>query len=104
MSLGVPLEQYRTQYTFLAPNTYLYAYLTAIHQSGQLPVLDGTPIAGNTVEIAGGYARTNLEINPGIHFIESAAPFAITVYGVGQYTSYMYPGGLDLKEIEIPIE
>ena len=26
-------------------------------------------------------------------------PFGITVYGYGQYTSYWYPGGLDLKDI-----
>ncbi len=26
-------------------------------------------------------------------------PFGITVYGVGDYTSYMYPGGLDLEKI-----
>jgi hypothetical protein len=25
--------------------------------------------------------------------------FGIIVYGVGDYTSYMYPGGLDLEQI-----
>ena len=26
----------------------------------------------------------------------STAPFGIEVYGYGEYTSYMYPGGLNL--------
>ena len=26
-------------------------------------------------------------------------PFGITVYGYGQYTSYWYPGGLNLKTV-----
>ena len=29
--------------------------------------------------------------------------FGITVYGYGQYTSYMYPGGADLQRITVPI-
>jgi hypothetical protein len=29
-------------------------------------------------------------------------PFGIVVYGFGSYTSYMYPGGLDLTAINIP--
>jgi hypothetical protein len=28
--------------------------------------------------------------------------FGIAVYGVGSYTSYMYPGGLDVKQINVP--
>ena len=28
--------------------------------------------------------------------------FGIVVYGFGNYTSYMYPGGLDLEAIDIP--
>jgi len=31
--------------------------------------------------------------------IEGSAPFVIVVYGYGAFTSYMYPGGLDLKKI-----
>ena len=26
-------------------------------------------------------------------------PFGITVYGYGQYTSYWYPGGLNLTDL-----
>lgn len=101
MALAVPVEQYRTTYTFLAPTSYVHNYLTVIHKQGSFPSLDGLSIAGDTVDIAGGYSRTNLEIAGGIHDIESPNPFGIMVYGVGNYTSYMYPGGLDLKDVVV---
>jgi hypothetical protein len=104
MALGVPVEQFRTQYTFLAPTTYVYNYLTVVHPLGAYPLLDGTAIAGDTVEITGEWARTNLQITGGVHDISSDVAFGIEVYGVGSYTSYMYPGGLDLKEVDIIVE
>jgi hypothetical protein len=104
MALGVPVEQYRTSYTFLAPPSYVHNYLTVIHETGDFPTLDGIGVAGETVSITDEYDRTNLEIDGGFHYVESGTPFAITVYGVGTYTSYMYPGGLDLKEVDIDIE
>ncbi len=104
MAMAVPVEQYRTEYTFLAPDTYVSNYLTAIHPTGAYPVLDGTPVSGDTAEVAGGYSRTNLSISSGIHTMESDEEFAITVYGVGSYTSYMYPGGLDLEFVEVEVE
>jgi len=30
---------------------------------------------------------------------EADKPIGISVYGYGQYTSYWYPGGLDLEEM-----
>lgn len=103
MSLVVPIEQYRQNYSFLAPDSYLKNYITVIHKKGEIPVLDTAPIAGDTVEINDEYARTNLEISGGIHYIESSGYFGLTVYGIGRYTSYMYPGGLDLQKIDAPI-
>ena len=99
MALGVPVEQYRTSYSFLAPDSYAHNYLTVVHAPEQYPTLDGTAVSGETIQITGEWARTNLEITGGIHAIESELPFAITIYGVGNYTSYMYPGGLDLRSI-----
>ena len=99
----VPIEQYRKNYSFLAPTSYLTNYITVIHKVGEIPVLDGSPISGDTAEINGKYARTNLEIEGGIHYIESSDYFGLTVYGIGRYTSYMYPGGLDLQKIDGPV-
>jgi len=40
-------------------------------------------------------------IRPGVHQVLSTQPFGIIVYGFGSYTSYMYPGGLDLRVINV---
>jgi IgGFc binding protein len=103
MALAVPVEQYRLNYTFLAPQSYVQNYLTVIYKTGMIPVLDGVAVAGDTAQINGEYSRTKLLISGGIHHIESSDPFAITVYGVGRFTSYMYPGGLDLKPVPVVI-
>ena len=55
-------------------------------------------------EINNTHSKTELEIEGGIHYIDSSSPFAIMVYGVGSYTSYMYPGGLDLGKVDIGVE
>ena len=106
MALAVPVEQYRESYTFLTPDTYVINYLTIVHHSGVYPELDGEPVLGSgyTVEIDGEWAKTNMEIEAGAHYIESDEPFSIMVYGVGSYTSYMYPGGLDLSKVDVLVE
>jgi len=105
MALAVPVEQYRKDYTFFAPLTYVYNYLTVVHKPDAYPTLDGSELTGGyTQDINGEYVKTNVEITGGIHNIESTEPFAINVYGVGAYTSYMYPGGLDLGKVDIIVE
>jgi len=34
-----------------------------------------------------------------VHTVESVKAVGIAVYGVASYTSYMYPGGLDLRDL-----
>jgi hypothetical protein len=36
------------------------------------------------------------------HEIHGDSPFGLVVYGYGSRTSYMYPGGLDLRIVNIP--
>jgi hypothetical protein len=104
MALGVPVEQYRDSYIFLAPDSFAHNYLTVIHDDDDQPLLDGAPISGDTADVGSGFVRTNFEIEGGIHRIVSGTDdgFAINVYGVGSYTSYMYPGGLNLDEVVVP--
>ena len=46
-----------------------------------------------------GVARQLLPADREVFRMQSALPFGIVVYGYGAFTSYMYPGGLDLKKI-----
>jgi hypothetical protein len=106
-SLAVPIEQYRSSYNFLAPSTYdrSYVNITVTEAGADSIELDGANLAGEAWEtVAGtGYSTLRLEIDPGSHAIGSSAgsTFGIIVYGYGQYTSYMFPGGLNLEEIAV---
>jgi hypothetical protein len=101
MALGVPVEQYRESYTFLAPDSYVFNFLTVIHLTDAEVELDGDSIPPTSMAINDQWSRTNFSIEGGIHYIEGGSPFMINVHGVGSYTSYMYPGGLDLAKIDV---
>ncbi len=49
------------------------------------------------------YVALRREIDPGSHALRTAGEdtFGVLVYGYGQYTSYMVPGGLNLESITI---
>ena len=103
MALAVPVEQYRTSYYFLAPASYEKNYVNIHAPSTANVTLDGTAIPANQfqqVNATSGMKVAKVQINGGSHFIQSTSKTGITVYGVGSYTSYMYPGGLDLKSLK----
>ena len=99
LSLGIPTEQFRTSYSFLAPDTYTRSFVNITAASGQNVILDGSPVGGWTPVGGTGMQTTRVMIGGGAHTISSDLPFGIVVYGFGSYTSYMYPGGLDLEFI-----
>jgi hypothetical protein len=103
MSLGIPTEQLRTEYTFLAPDTYTESFVNVTAPEGSRVLLDGRLLDVSTPIGATGHAAARIAIEPGVHRIEGNAPFGIVVYGFARYTSYMVPGGLDLRAISPPI-
>lgn len=103
MSLAIPNEQYRTEYTFLAPATYSTSYINVSASLGSSILLNGR-LLGELAPIGeSGAGLIRVEVGSGVHRLESASPFGVVVYGFGSYTSYMYPAGLDLREIAPPI-
>ncbi len=110
LSLGVPREQFRTQYTFLAPSNYDINYANLIAPTGAQVTLDGQPVSAPFTPIGAtglGVARVRLagdSATPGSgrHDVTSSMPVGVIVYGYGQYTSYMYPAGLNLEMISGP--
>ncbi|WP_236605484.1 IgGFc-binding protein [Sandaracinus amylolyticus] len=103
MSLAIPTDQYRTEYTFLAPSTYERSFVNVTAPMGATVTLDGTTVPGFLPVGGTGFGVARVEITGGAHTITSSQEFGIVVYGFGQYTSYMYPGGLDLESINEPI-
>jgi len=101
-SLAIPTEQYRSSYTFLAPASYAMNFVGVSAPTGMTVTLDGSPMTGFTAVGGTGFGVANASIGGGVHTISSSSPFGIVVYGFGTYTSYMYPGGLDLQRINVP--
>ena len=78
--------------------------MNVVAPSGATVTLDGTAVpAAEFSNIGASALRSRATTSQSdVHNIESSQPFGIVVYGYGRYTSYMYPGGLDLKRIAPP--
>ncbi len=105
-SMIASVEQYRTKYVFLAPDDYDTSFIDVIAPSGAELVLDKATVDyGLRSAIADGYDvwRVGLSVTSnGAHTLESSTEVGIQVLGYGLYTSYQYPGGLNLKHIAPP--
>jgi hypothetical protein len=105
MTLAVPTEQFRSFYLFHAPTSYESNYVDVTAPMGATVSLDGmppltfTPIGGSGFGLARVQALGAGPGNDGNHSIQGDMAFGITVYGYGTYTSYWYPGGLNLDTI-----
>ena len=105
-TVAVPVDQYRTEYLFHAPTNYEVNYVNITAPMGAVVMLDSNTVSGFTAIGNTGYGVARVILDAGLtgdgnHIVSSVDPFGISVYGYGQYTSYFYPGGLDLTEIII---
>ena len=101
MILSVPAEQYRKEYVFLTPNSYLEDYVSIIAPLGASVVLDNETIPSNRFSPVGssGYAVHRRPVGDGAHVLTAAEPVGLIVYGYDDDVSYGYPGGLGLEEL-----
>lgn len=103
MAVGIPREQFRTNYTFLAPETYPESWISVVTPLDGVLTLDGRELGPAARIGASGLGTLTVMIRGGTHRITGTRPFGLIVYGFGTYTSYLYPGGLDYREIAPPI-
>ena len=105
MALAVATDQYRQSYLFHAPTNYESNFVQVTAPTGASIMLDGAPVTATFAPIGGsgfGIARIALpNTGTGDHNMTGTMPFGIQVYGYGQYTSYWYPGGLNLNTIPV---
>lgn len=110
MSVAVGTQQFRNNYAFTAPNNYYINWVTVIAPANNSVTIDSTTIPSTSFTAIGtsGYGYYHYKICDSSnnntlcsnaasnHTASSAAAFGIQVYGYGSYTSYWYPGGLNL--------
>ncbi|MBI5533535.1 MAG: hypothetical protein HY898_12525 [Deltaproteobacteria bacterium] len=102
MALAVPLGQYRGDYLFHAPTSYETNYVNVLAPTGAAVTLDGAALGGFVAIGGTGYSVSRFQFatgGNGTHRLTSNQAVGITVYGYGQYTSYWYPGGLNLSDL-----
>jgi hypothetical protein len=102
MALAVAKDQFRDTYLVHAPTNYEKSYANLVAPTGVDVTVDGAAVAGWQPIGASGYSATSIPLSnagDGNHIAKAAQPFGITVYGYGQYTSYWYAGGSDLKKL-----
>ncbi|MFO0643284.1 MAG: IgGFc-binding protein [Polyangiaceae bacterium] len=99
------IEQFRRTYLFLAPDDYDTSYAVVVGPEDARPVLDGVPVSAPFEPIAAGLGTFRVTLGPGkggSHTLVADKPVGVQVLGYGGYTSYAYPGGLDLRLISPP--
>ncbi|MFT4702548.1 MAG: hypothetical protein ACI81R_000233 [Bradymonadia bacterium] len=99
--LAVPVEQYRDEYTFLAPSGFEFDYVTVTAPVLSTIILDGEEIPAEEWNDfgRGDYHAARLLVPDGVHTITGDAPFGIMVHGYDSFVSYGFAGGLNLEDI-----
>lgn len=99
--LAVPVEQYRTDYTFLAPRGFELDYVTVT-----APITAEVRFDGRVIDEEewinfgrGDFRVARLVVEDGAHSITSDEPAGIMVHGYDSFVSYGFAGGLDLRDI-----
>lgn len=102
--LAIPVERFRDDYLVLTPEGYSKDYITVIRPAGVEITLDDSPLSDTAFSpVAGGtWEVGSFEVQPGVHFLESAneEPFGVLAYGLDSAVSYGYPGGLNVVGAE----
>jgi IgGFc binding protein len=101
-SNAVSVEQYRLKYVFVAPTDYTESFVDVTMPLSAQVFLDGAALAVTPTAISSSYGIARVPLgagNNGAHVLQATAGVGIQVIGYGQYTSYQYPGGLDLALI-----
>ena len=105
-SMAVAVPQFRSSYVFLAPTDYPNNYVDVIAPAGTAVTIDGaTSTATATPVGSSGFGIMRIKLSntgTGAHTLTANNPVGIQVMGYGSYTSYTYPGGLDLQHISPP--
>jgi hypothetical protein len=94
----VPVEQFLDRYAFVTGTGYNVHYVQITREAGAADVfVDGVLVDG--YEVVGGYEVADWQIGEGSHIAVSDNPFGIMSVGYTGFTSYAYPGGLQLEVI-----
>lgn len=102
MVLAVPTEQFRNEYLFHAAPTWVANFVDIVAPTGASVIVDGAAVTNWAAIGATGLSVAHVPLSNagnGNHILTTDNAVGISVYGVRDYGSYWYPGGLDLTII-----
>ncbi len=107
LTMFPPVEQYRTEYVFLTPNSWTENWVVISAQVNGLVGIDGLEPSNCTITPAGNldgveYESRRCPLGEGVHRISGDLPFGVVAYGYGSAGSYAFAGGADVKPIYEP--
>ncbi len=105
LSYETPVDQYRARYDFYVPPDY-ESFVNVVIARGETLRLDDALVTAAPAATLGARDIYRLRVAAGAHHIAGTNPgsrFGLRVYGFAPYTSYMYPGGMDLVSIAPPL-
>lgn len=103
MTVLVPSEQFRKDYIFITPSSYNagtngQSFVLITRPPNAALTLDGQPVNAQW-QAVGGKEVAIIPVDGGTHTMESTEKFGMIAYGLGSFTSYAYPAGLNLAQI-----
>jgi hypothetical protein len=102
MLLVVPSEQFRSDYLIFAEPGWQANYVDVIAPDGASVQVDGMNVTGFVGIGATGYSHAHFKLSnagDGSHAITASDKIGVSVYGIINFGSYWYPGGLDLNVV-----
>lgn len=102
MLLAVPTEQFRNNYLFYAQPNWAANFVDILAPTGATVQVDGAAVGNFTPIGATNFSIAHVPLSNGgggNHSVTADQKVGISVYGVLDYGSYWYPGGLDLALI-----
>ncbi len=103
LSSATAVEQFRKKYVFLGPDDYDMNFADIIAPANAKMTLDGTAVSATGTAIGStGYSVYRIKLSGGAmgaHTLDSDLPVGLQVIGYGSFTSYQYPGGVNLARI-----
>lgn len=99
MMTSVPVEQFLDHYVILTPSGYTSDYVQIIRAANVDVTVDGAVVPAAEYYTLGAYQVADHKVTAGTHVMKSAMPFGIMGIGYTAVTSYGYPGGMALVNI-----
>lgn len=100
MALAVPVEQFRTEYQVLVPAQYMENHVAIATSATGTVSIDGMDVTSQ-LQAFGAYRGGRVAVTAGPHTITCNAGCGIEIMGYSGAVSYLFAGGLDLRQIVV---